>query len=87
MPWELLAIGAATIVFILGSLKGKGGQLVADSRILDKINRARQSAADVERARILEIEAEIRRNIAERENVQEDTEGAADRLRSEFGSG
>lgn len=87
MDWEPFFIIGAILLFFFGSRKGSSASLVTNSKVLDKLNKIRQSAVDRESARIDEIEAEVRRNLQERRNVQKDIEGAADRLRDEFGSG
>jgi len=88
IPWEGVAILAGIFMWVLNSIRNSKNSrqgVIQDAMLTDELNRARQSAADKERARVAELEAEIQERIEELQDVEDDPDGAAARLRDEFG--
>lgn len=88
IPWEGVAVLAAIFMWVLNSIRSSKNSrqgVIQDAMLTDELNRARQSAADKERARVEELEAEIRQRLEEIRDVEDDPDGAAARLSDEFG--
>jgi len=86
MSWELGAIIAAILAFFFASKQKKRTVVLREGESLDELLKKRGEAIEEERTRLQELEDLINRRIEDRTDVEEDVDGAIDRLRDEFGS-
>lgn len=83
MKNESLVIISAVLAFVFTQLFRKRKTVITDAKVLLELNKKRREEIKQQEERIKEIEDEIAREI---QVIERDIEGAAARLRDEFGT-